>query len=44
MKKEEIVAVRLPKGLVTDLKKIEAVEQTDRSTVLRRLLSKAVMD
>jgi len=44
MKKEELVAVRLPKGLVSDIKKIEDVEKTDRSTVLRRLLYKAVMD
>jgi len=44
MKKEEMVAARLPKGLVSDIKKIEDVEQTDRSTVLRRLLYKAVTD
>lgn len=44
MKKEELVAARLPKGLVSDIKKIEDVEKTDRSTVLRRLLYKAVMD
>jgi len=44
MKKEEMVAARLPEGLVSDIKKIEDVEQTDRSTVLRRLLYKAVTD
>jgi predicted HTH domain antitoxin len=44
MKKEEMVAARLPEGLVSDIKKIEDVEQTDRSTVLRRLLYKAVID
>lgn len=44
MKKEEMVAARLPKGLVSDIKKIEDVEQTDRSTVLRKLLYKAVTD
>lgn len=44
MKKEEMVAARLPKGLVSDIKKIEDVEQTDRSTVLRKLLYKAVID
>lgn len=44
MRKEETVAARLPKGLVSDIKKIEDVEQTDRSTVLRRLLYKAVME
>jgi predicted HTH domain antitoxin len=44
MKKEEMVAARLPETLVSDIKKIEDVEQTDRSTVLRKLLDKAVMD
>lgn len=44
MKKEEMVAARLPETLVSDLKKIEAVEQTDRSSVLRKLLYKAVTD
>lgn len=44
MKKEETVAARLPESLVSDIKKIENIEQTDRSTVVRRLLHKAVMD
>lgn len=44
MKKEELVATRLPRSLVSDLKKIESVEQSDRSTVLRKLLHKAVTD
>jgi len=44
MKKEEIVAARLPESLVADIKKIENVEQADRSTVVRKLLHKAVMD
>jgi len=44
MKKEEMVAARLPEGLVLDIKRTEDVEQTDRSTVLRRLLYKAVID
>ena len=44
MKKEEMVAARLPETLVSDIKKIEAVEQTDRSSVLRKLLDKAVTD
>ncbi|HKM50777.1 MAG TPA: UPF0175 family protein [Candidatus Bathyarchaeia archaeon] len=44
MKKEELVATRLPRSLVSDLKKIESAEQSDRSTVLRKLLYKAVMD
>ena len=44
MKKEEMVAARLPEPLVSDIKKIESVEQADRSTVLRKLLYKAVTD
>jgi len=44
MKKEELVATRLPKSLVSDLKKIESAEQSDRSTVLRKLLYRAVTD
>jgi predicted HTH domain antitoxin len=44
MKKEEMVGARLPEGLVSDIKKIEDAEQTDRSTVLRKLLYKAVVD
>lgn len=39
-----MVAARLPEPLVSDIKKIESVEQTDRSTVLRRLLHKAVTE
>ena len=39
-----MVATRLPRSLVSDLKKIESAEQSDRSTVLRKLLYKAVMD
>lgn len=44
MKKEKLVATRLPRSLVSDLKKIESAEQSDRSTVLRKLLYKAVTD
>jgi len=44
MKKEEMVATRLPDALVADIRKIESVEQADRSTVLRKLLHKAVVD
>ena len=44
MRKEEMVAARLPESLVSDIRKIEDVEQTDRSTVLRKLLYRAVMD
>jgi predicted HTH domain antitoxin len=39
-----MVAARLPEELISDIKKIESVEQADRSTVLRKLLSKAVID
>ena len=35
MKKEELLAPRLPRSLVLDL--IENTEQSDRSTVLRKL-------
>jgi len=44
MKKEELVAARLPEPLVSDIKKIESVEQADRSTILRKLLHKAVTE
>lgn len=44
MRKEELVATRLPRSLVLDLKKIESAEQSDRSTVLRKLLYRAVTD
>jgi predicted HTH domain antitoxin len=44
MTKEEMVAARLPETLVSDIKKIADIEQTDRSTALRKLLDKAVMD
>ena len=43
-KKEEMVGARLPQALVTDINRIEGVEQSDRSTVLRKLLSKAVTE
>ena len=42
MKKEQMVGVRLPLGLVRELELIEEVEQSDRSTTVRRLLAKAV--
>ena len=44
MKKEQMVGSRLPAGLVQDLEMFERVEQTDRSTALRRLLHRAVND
>ena len=42
MKKERTVGARLPLELVRELELIENVEQSDRSTTLRRLLSNAV--
>lgn len=33
-----MVAARLPKSLVSDIKKIEDVEQTDRSTLVKEIL------
>src|ERR1035437_1035772 len=44
MRKEQMVGSRLPVELVQDLEMIERVEQTDRSTALRKLLHKAVGD
>jgi len=44
LKKEELVAARLPGELVTELRRIEEVEQADRSTVVRKLLYRAVAD
>ena len=42
MKKEQMVGTRLPLDLVRGLELIEGVEQSDRSTTLRRLLAKAI--
>ena len=42
MKKERVVSTRLPLDLVRELELIEDVEQSDRSTTVRRLLSKAI--
>ncbi len=36
VRREELVAARLPGTLVSELEKIEQVEQSDRSTVVRR--------
>lgn len=44
MRKEQMVGSRLPMGLVQDLEMIERVEQTDRSTAVRKLLHRAVSD
>jgi predicted HTH domain antitoxin len=42
MKKEQMVGTRLPNDLVRDLETIEQVEQSDRSTTVRKLLYQAV--
>lgn len=42
MKKEQIVGSRLPEELLKDLETIERLEQTDRSTTVRKLLHRAV--
>ncbi len=42
MKMEQMVGTRLPSELVRALELIEDVEQSDRSTTVRRLLSKAI--
>ena len=44
MKKEQMVASRLPDELVRDLELIERLEQTDRSTTVRKLLYKAIRE
>lgn len=38
MKKEELIASRVPPDMVADLKKLEEVEHIDRSTAVRKLL------
>ena len=42
MKKEQMVGARLPMDLIRGLELIEGVEQSDRSTTVRRLLSMAI--
>ena len=44
MKKEQMVGTRLPTALVRDLEAIEEVEQSDRSTTVRKLLYRAIRD
>ena len=44
MKKEQMVGTRLPSAVVRDLEAIEEVEQSDRSTTIRKLLSRAIQD
>lgn len=42
MSKEQMVGSRLPPELLKDLETIEKLEQTDRSTTVRKLLRKAI--
>jgi predicted HTH domain antitoxin len=44
MKKEHMIASRLPDELIRDLQFIEEEEQSDRSTVVRKLLRHAIAD
>jgi len=44
MKKEQMVGTRLPVTVVRDLEAIEEVEQSDRSTTVRKLLFRAIQD
>jgi len=44
VKKEQMVGTRLPDTEVRDLEAIEQVEQADRSTTVRKLLSRAIHD
>ena len=44
MKKEELIASRVPEGMLADLKRIEKIEYLDRSAAIRRLLYKAIQD
>lgn len=42
--KEQMVGSRLPENLIKDLELIESAEQTDRSTTIRKLLTKATRE
>ena len=44
MRREQMVGSRLPHDLLKDLEMIEKLEQTDRSTTVRKLLHRAVGD
>src|SRR6516225_8493615 len=44
MRKEQMVGTRLPDTVVRDLEAIEEAEQSDRSTTVRKLLSRAIQD
>ena len=44
MKQECMVGARIPKTLVKALERIERAEETDRSTTVRKLLTRAIQD
>ncbi len=44
MRKEQLIASRVPPDLVADLQRIEEVEHLDRSTAVRRLLYNAIRE
>jgi len=44
MRKEQLIASRVPPDLVADLERIQEVEHVDRSTAVRRLLYTAVRE
>ena len=44
MRKEYMVGARLPSELVRELELIEGIEQSDRSTTVRRLLSRGIQN
>lgn len=44
MRKEQLIASRVPPDLVADLQRIEEVEHLDRSTAVRRLLYAAIRE
>ena len=44
MKKEQMVGTRLPDAVVRGLEAVEQGEQSDRSTTVRKLLSRAIQD
>jgi predicted HTH domain antitoxin len=44
MKQECMVGARIPKTLVKDLERIERAEEADRSTTVRKLLTRAIHD
>lgn len=44
MRKEQLIASRVPPDLLADLQRVEEVEHLDRSTAVRRLLYTAIRE